>query len=352
MSLLLVLLLCAVPASAQQWTADVYAGGTQYDALASFVGAANVAGNVRFESPRTFAYLSAAAPLDNDAPVWSALGGGLRVAHGVGGRFRIGLDAGGDGYAFRYTDSTSGTGVTTHLLPLVALTRGAFDLRLRGGRRDHHADRPLAKTSRHMYEAGARGMVGNDSRIAIAEVRVLTAPGEMHSVAQAQVGSSFGRAQVWASAGRWFGDLRETVWSAGASITAGRRGEAWAGVHRDVEPLYQSPVRTSWNIGYSLKLGRIARPLNAPVLRDGVVIVRLPRDSRSTAAPAVAGEFSDWQPLPMRAAGDEWVIEITAGPGVYRFAFVTADGEWFVPEGYPGRMDDDMGGHVAVVVVR
>ncbi len=53
----------------------------------------------------------------------------------------------------------------------------------------------------------------------------------------------------------------------------------------------------------------------------------------------------------MRASGSDWVIEIPAGPGVYRFAFVSASGEWFVPEGYPGRMDDDMGGHVAVIVV-
>ena len=30
---------------------------------------------------------------------------------------------------------------------------------------------------------------------------------------------------------------------------------------------------------------------------------------------------------------------------------VTASGEWFVPDGYPGRIDDGMGGHVAVMVV-
>jgi hypothetical protein len=45
------------------------------------------------------------------------------------------------------------------------------------------------------------------------------------------------------------------------------------------------------------------------------------------------------------------VLELPLASGVYRFAFVAADGEWFVPEGYPGRMDDDMGGYVAVLVV-
>ncbi|HEY8485417.1 MAG TPA: hypothetical protein VIL13_12465 [Longimicrobiales bacterium] len=39
-------------------------------------------------------------------------------------------------------------------------------------------------------------------------------------------------------------------------------------------------------------------------------------------------------------------------PGVYHYAFVTADGKWFVPESVPGRKDDGMGGHVAVLVVR
>jgi hypothetical protein len=53
----------------------------------------------------------------------------------------------------------------------------------------------------------------------------------------------------------------------------------------------------------------------------------------------------------MTRSGGDWVLELPLGSGVYRFAFVTAGGEWFVPDGYPGRIDDDMGGHVAVLVV-
>jgi hypothetical protein len=41
----------------------------------------------------------------------------------------------------------------------------------------------------------------------------------------------------------------------------------------------------------------------------------------------------------------------TAAPGVYHYAFVAEDGTWFVPESVPGRQDDGMGGHVAVLVV-
>ena len=57
---------------------------------------------------------------------------------------------------------------------------------------------------------------------------------------------------------------------------------------------------------------------------------------------------------PWRASstsGSQWRIEIPVRPGAYRFAFVSPSGEWFVPEGYPGRMSDDMGGHIALVIV-
>jgi hypothetical protein len=53
----------------------------------------------------------------------------------------------------------------------------------------------------------------------------------------------------------------------------------------------------------------------------------------------------------MRREGGEWVLDLALAPGVYRYAFVGDAGEWFVPEGYPGRIDDGMGGHVVVMVV-
>ena len=349
MSLLPILLLCAGPASAQQWTADVYVGGTRYDALASVASAANLVGNIRVESARFFAYLSAAAPLEGESPVWSALGAGTRLRRSLG-RARVGLDLGADAYAFR-NPVLSGQGLTTHVLPMVGITGGRFDLQVQGGRRDHHAGGEAGPSSRHLYEAGARATVGSDPAYGVADVRVFGTGQKTYPRAQLQVGTAFGAARVWGSAGRWFGsDLEETVWSAGASFAVNARGEIWAGVRHDVDPLYASPSRTTWNVGYSMKLGRVERVLPAPEIRDGRIIVRLER-RHAPAPPSVAGEFSDWQPLPMSAAGSDWVIEIPAQSGVYRFAFVSEAGEWFVPEGYPGRMDDDMGGYVAVVVV-
>jgi len=54
----------------------------------------------------------------------------------------------------------------------------------------------------------------------------------------------------------------------------------------------------------------------------------------------------------MEREGDDWTYTVAVPRGVYSYAFVGADGAWFVPEGVPGRKDDGMGGHVAVVVVR
>jgi hypothetical protein len=53
----------------------------------------------------------------------------------------------------------------------------------------------------------------------------------------------------------------------------------------------------------------------------------------------------------MQRRGDAWVYSVTLEPGTYNYAFVDAQGEWFVPEKHPGRKSDGMGGVVAVLVV-
>ena len=54
----------------------------------------------------------------------------------------------------------------------------------------------------------------------------------------------------------------------------------------------------------------------------------------------------------MERDGDQWTYTVALARGVYNYAFVGADGTWFVPESVAGRKDDGMGGHVAVLVVR
>ncbi|HEX6308519.1 MAG TPA: glycogen-binding domain-containing protein [Longimicrobiales bacterium] len=341
----------ASPVTAQRWAVDVYAGGTRYDALAAHTAGANIIANLRYGSARFSAYASAAAPMDGDAPKWSAVGATGRPSIGLRPDLRLGIDLSADGYGFRYDDGLTGTGVSTRALPVIALATGGLLIEATGGRHDHVFSGDAGDASRHLYEIGGRASIGSTERYAIAEVRSLYGSGQSFPMARLQVGAALGPAQAWGSAGRWFGDdLAETTWGAGLTIAIGR-GEAWGGVRRDApDPLYRNTARTTWNVGYSLKLGRRpAEPLSTPVVRNGTLILRLPREG--AAPPSVAGEFSNWQPLPMQASGDEWVIEIAVQPGAYRFAFVGPDGDWFVPPGYPGRMSDDMGGHVVLVVV-
>ena len=67
--------------------------------------------------------------------------------------------------------------------------------------------------------------------------------------------------------------------------------------------------------------------------------------------PSIAGDFTGWKPVPMQRDGSRWTFTVKLEPGTYHYAFVGEDGTWFVPESVPGRQDDGMGGHVAVLVV-
>jgi hypothetical protein len=163
------------------------------------------------------------------------------------------------------------------------------------------------------------------------------------------------RALAWGSVGHWFSDeAAGTPWSAGIRLAVSSRiGIAASARHVPFDPLHLAPPQTTWSTGLAMALG--ARPTPpAPVpatYLDGLATIQLPV-SEARGAPLVAGDFNDWQPAPMQQAGDTWVITIPVEPGVYHYAFVTREGEWYVPESVPGRRDDGMGGHVAVLVVQ
>jgi hypothetical protein len=63
-------------------------------------------------------------------------------------------------------------------------------------------------------------------------------------------------------------------------------------------------------------------------------------------------DFTDWQPVPLRAAGDDlWELSVALAPGSYRFNVRTDGGAWVVPPGVTA-LADDFGGIVALLVVR
>jgi hypothetical protein len=83
----------------------------------------------------------------------------------------------------------------------------------------------------------------------------------------------------------------------------------------------------------------------------GRVVVRLPRAEAPGSDVWIAGSFNRWQPVRMQREGSDWVFRASLPAGIYRYAFRSADGSWFVPASTAGRRDDGMGGHIAVLVV-
>jgi len=100
------------------------------------------------------------------------------------------------------------------------------------------------------------------------------------------------------------------------------------------------------------RLGRVASPIRPLHIEPaGGVLVTLRASDAPPGQISIAGDFNSWQPTPMQREGDSWVVRLPVGPGVYHYAFRSATGTWFVPSSTPGRRDDGMGGHVAVLMV-
>jgi hypothetical protein len=343
----------AAPAAAQQWMADLYAGGARYEALGAHTSAIGLAGGIRVAAGGSSGFLVAAAPLEEASPAWAALGGATRRIRRVG-PLELGVELAADGFAFRFPERRTGIGASVRALPLIGYDRGSYRLELRGGRHDYMLRDDPGDVRRHAWEAGLRATA--NTRLAPAmELRSLYIGADSYPFAGVNLAHTAGPVRAWASAGRWFGHaLAETEWGGGLAIDAGRGVELWAAVDRlATDPLYLTPTRTAWNAGISLRIGgRRPSVLLAPSMRNDSLVIRLGRTGRADRGPVfVAGEFSDWLPVPMRDTAEGWEAVVLAAPGAVRFAFVDQHGEWFVPDGYPGRMSDDMGGFVVLVVV-
>jgi len=63
------------------------------------------------------------------------------------------------------------------------------------------------------------------------------------------------------------------------------------------------------------------------------------------------GDFSSWDPVAMESGPEgQWVVEIEVAPGLYHFGF-RVDGTWWVPDGSPGRTQDEWGRSTGTLVV-
>ncbi len=80
---------------------------------------------------------------------------------------------------------------------------------------------------------------------------------------------------------------------------------------------------------------------------EGSLLFRLP----GAQSVEVVGDWTDWQPVPMRRARDgRWTLDLTLPPGVHRFNLIVDGERWIVPDGVPS-VDDGFGGETGLLIV-
>jgi hypothetical protein len=296
--------------------------------------------------------LHANLPLVSDGTPWAAAALGTRL--GGSGRVAPGLDlaASGYGYSDRVTIGEGG-GATLVALPLLAFGTGPWRAEFRSGVMHHAETFAGASSGRTVHHSDARlGVHAGALRVG-SELRWVRAAEGDHPYAGADASLSAGAVTLHAHAGRWLSDTFDgTALEVTATIPAGAATELTGSFRRVADdPLFLAGERTGWSVGVSRRLGvRPGSGAGPRVAAAGRVTFTVPR-SASPTAPAVAGDFNGWTPVPLAAVGEAWAVTLAVPPGVHRYAYRAADGRWFVPAGVPGRVDDGFGGVSAVLVV-
>jgi hypothetical protein len=250
-----------------------------------------------------------------------------------------------------------GHALAGQLLPVVGYEHPRVQVHARAGVSRYTARFGDVSTDRTVRLADVQASLMPTTALAVMPVVRHFEPDGADAATYAGASVVMGRASAnaWASVGRWLGSGDFDVpWAVGASARVHRRATLQASARRDTfDPLYVQPPQTSWNIGVSIQVGGPLGPPAPPVpavYADGRATIELPL-SDAGDQPAIAGDFNGWKPAPMQRSDDAWTYTVALEPGVYNYAFVRSDGTWFVPESVPGRREDGMGGHVAVLVV-
>lgn len=375
----LALLLALLPAAAgAQWSVDASAGRAVYAPSIEHFGAVSASLGVRYSADSgRWLYLAGGTDVVEDGPVWAAggAGGWLGVERGA-----VSLGARLSGQAFAYAvpggvtlelpedtlQGGGGTGGTVEVIPTLLLRRGTVEAELHSGVVQTLELFPgPGYLARLAFDGGAKVSLDPAPGVRVSgRGRYLHLPegGFPYVGATAEVERRWGSA--WASTGWW---LRSDFLSdgtstqpypgvgVGATARVGRVEVLGAWQQEAGDPLYLSSPRRSWTVRVSHVLGPRRRAAAAPASLEpppaapGQAVVRL-SVAEHPGAPFVLGDFTGWEPVEMTRAGEFWEARLPAAPGVYRYGFRTAGGEWFVPASLP-QADDGMGGKSAVLVV-
>ena len=86
-----------------------------------------------------------------------------------------------------------------------------------------------------------------------------------------------------------------------------------------------------------------------PQLRGDSLVVRFRFDS--VRAVAIAGDWNQWQPVPLRSLGASlWEGTLALKRGLYHFNLLVDGSDWVVPTGV-ATVPDGLGGMVGVLLV-
>ena len=363
------------PLPAQEWHA-VAQGGRIRSALAPAGTTENLALGLRYDDPSAGLRVTGGVPTRSTDALWAGLNAWRRLAVRRRGVF-AGIDLSGNGFltADRAEGPErplpglfdppapavvprSGRALSGQAVPVLGYERGNFQFHARAGLSRFAATFGQQRIDRSVRLAEVQLSFAPASALAIVPViRQFEAAGESattYTGVSAVAASAFG--SVWGGVGQWAGGRGDgTPWNAGGRLRVLPLVSLEASARHDAfDPLYLQPAQTSWSVGLSVLMGGRARPVMPPVPAkyvDGRATIRLPVPA-SLTRPSIAGDFTAWKPVSMQREGDFWTYTVAVPSGVYQYAFISPSGEWFVPKGVPGRKDDGMGGHVAVLVVR
>lgn len=342
-------------ASRAQGQPAVTAGvGEAADAVTGVSTGTSLSLGAAWEGTRRGLSLTLGLPLDpGDATGWgSAMGwGDWPFLLPVGGIVA-------SAQAFGYRDpvlASTGAAAAVRVEAYRELSTDPVLVRLRGGGRGGTLLAGNATVRRVLWGGGADATVARGSAAVRVSADVWAGPEAVYPALATTAVLSFGPAVAHGRVERWLHDASPTTgW--GAAIDVRLRDRISLVIHASrpaTDILFFSPPQQSWSVGIRYGIGD-PRPASLPTAlfseRDEPVRLELPA---SGAGPVrVAGTFSDWEPVAMTREGERWVLRLRLDPGVYEYTFIGPDGEWFMPEGTPGRKPDGFGGFVATVVVR
>ncbi len=350
--------------AAQEWRATAQVGRVDYGSTPAGAAGNNASMVVGLShaAPSDWIGLSAALPLGTD-PFWAVLAGWKRVA--TPGTAGVLLDLTGHGFLQR--QHVAGPLPTSGLTPVNGEGAGA-DVRaglfahtgtmafeIRGGAAAQRSDQHGVVQSRVLPAADTRVSILRLPVTVSGEARGWWTGTERHLWTGGTLQLAEGPFVVAGGVGEWVtGGVNGVTWTAAARAGAGHPLELQLAARgNSFDPLYLSATGTTFSLGLSVRIGRAPMAGVAPVAprgRDGRSVIRIAtRDA--DGAPSIAGDFTNWKPVPMQRDGGHWTWAAHLEPGVYHYAFVVGDGHWFVPKSVPGRQDDGMGGQTAVLVV-